>query len=225
MIAGAKVYVYKLTVEDGGAPCVADNLLSLAICKPIIRQVAEKGSWIFGFAANSLGTHPDNRLIYVARVDEIIAPSAYYVASSPYRNRPDCIYEWSGRRFKIRADAAYHSDGTALEHDLGTADGDTNRGRVILSDFYKYFGTAGPVPSLDPNDPLRMFLAQLGQGHRVNLGPDLLASLDELAIQAFSRNGLASSPAGGGLDCVSNRCDSGLGSNDPAISLIHSSAC
>jgi len=36
-----KIYFYKLTCDDGGAPCVQDGLLSLAICKPMIRSTAE----------------------------------------------------------------------------------------------------------------------------------------------------------------------------------------
>jgi Nucleotide modification associated domain 2 len=37
-----KVYIYKLTVDDGGAPCVQDEVLSLAICKPFIRSTAQQ---------------------------------------------------------------------------------------------------------------------------------------------------------------------------------------
>lgn len=33
-----KIYFYKLTADNGGAPCVQDGLLSLAICKPMIRD-------------------------------------------------------------------------------------------------------------------------------------------------------------------------------------------
>jgi len=39
----ARIYFYKLTTDDGGAPCVQDGLLSLAICKPMIRGTAEVG--------------------------------------------------------------------------------------------------------------------------------------------------------------------------------------
>jgi hypothetical protein len=31
-----RIYFYKLTADNGGAPCVEDGLLSLAICKPAI---------------------------------------------------------------------------------------------------------------------------------------------------------------------------------------------
>ena len=61
-----RFFFYKLVVDDGGAPCVEGGLLSLAICKPMIRSSADENDLIFGFAANSL--HPDNRLIYIARI-------------------------------------------------------------------------------------------------------------------------------------------------------------
>ncbi|MFM8479413.1 MAG: hypothetical protein ACKOEO_26795 [Planctomycetaceae bacterium] len=44
-----KVYVYKIVVDNGGAPCVHDRLLSLAICKPAIRRTAQAGDLIFAF--------------------------------------------------------------------------------------------------------------------------------------------------------------------------------
>jgi hypothetical protein len=61
-----KVYIYKITVDNGGAPCVSGDILSLAICKPAIRSTAKCGNIILGFSANSL--YKDNCLIYVARV-------------------------------------------------------------------------------------------------------------------------------------------------------------
>lgn len=32
------IYVYKMVADNGGAPCVTGNLLSLAICKPKIKD-------------------------------------------------------------------------------------------------------------------------------------------------------------------------------------------
>jgi Nucleotide modification associated domain 2 len=60
------MYFYKLTADTGGELCVEKDLLSLAICKPMIRRTAKEGNLIFGFAAKS--QHTDNRLMYVARV-------------------------------------------------------------------------------------------------------------------------------------------------------------
>jgi hypothetical protein len=49
------IYVYKMVVDNGGAPCVTRKLLSLAICKPKIRKSAERGSLIFGFGGKQYG--------------------------------------------------------------------------------------------------------------------------------------------------------------------------
>lgn len=49
-----RIYFYKLVADNGGAPCVENGLLSLAICKPMIRKTAKEGDLILGFAGNSL---------------------------------------------------------------------------------------------------------------------------------------------------------------------------
>ena len=72
----SRIYFYKLTSDNGGAPCVQDRLLSLAICKPKIRMNAQPGDLIFGFAANSL--YSDNRLIYIAQISERVCDGTYY---------------------------------------------------------------------------------------------------------------------------------------------------
>ena len=63
MSSSRPIHVYKMMTHNGGAPCVHDDLLSLAICKPKIRKAAPIGSLIFGFG-KALG----GRLIYTARV-------------------------------------------------------------------------------------------------------------------------------------------------------------
>jgi hypothetical protein len=99
------IYFYKLTRDDGGAPCVRNGILSLAICKPFIRASAEVGDMIFGFAANLLS--PDNRLIYIARVTGKLCNGEYYTTRC-YQNRGDCIYEAMGNCFVRRTDAKFH---------------------------------------------------------------------------------------------------------------------
>ena len=50
-----RIYLYKLTNDDGGAPCVHDGLLTLAICKPMIRTAARIGDLIGATLADSVG--------------------------------------------------------------------------------------------------------------------------------------------------------------------------
>ena len=87
------LYYYKLTSDNNGAPCLGDggSLLSLAICKPMIRGKAKLCDLIFGFAASSL--HEDNRLIYIARITAKESDGNYF-KKAKYSNRGDCIYEW-----------------------------------------------------------------------------------------------------------------------------------
>ena len=60
------IYFYKMTVDNGGAPYASEKLLSLAICKPMIRSTARERNWIFGFGGKNYG----EKLVYVAIVTE-----------------------------------------------------------------------------------------------------------------------------------------------------------
>src|SRR5229473_2715186 len=135
----SKLYFYKLVADSGGAPCVTEELLSLAICKPMIRSTAKAGDVIFGFAANAL--HKDNRLIYIAVIKDNLGTGRYF-REHVYMNRDDCIYRWQDREFVIRSDARFHETGANLEHDLG-APPDYARANVLLSDDFRYFGGSG----------------------------------------------------------------------------------
>jgi len=133
-----RLYVYKLTTDNRGAPCVdGDRLLTLAICKPMIRRTARVGDVLFGFAANSLS--PDNRLIYIARVTSVEEDGDYYEKAT-YEHRGDRIYiRADDGRFCVRPDARYHKDGAPLATDLGSFP-EYGRARVVISDDFRYFG-------------------------------------------------------------------------------------
>jgi Nucleotide modification associated domain 2 len=63
------IYLYKMTHDNGGAPCVSHGMLSLAICKPVIRRTATPDNdFILGFAGN--GLPPAGRLVYAMRVTD-----------------------------------------------------------------------------------------------------------------------------------------------------------
>ena len=90
--SGRRIYCYKLTTDSGGAPCVdGGQLLSLAICKPMIRQTCSQGSYIIGFGGKGLR----ERLLYVAKITGI---AENYYRSRKYAGRGDQIYRWDGTR-------------------------------------------------------------------------------------------------------------------------------
>lgn len=73
-----KTYVYKITVDDGVAPCAPPAegdlpaLLTLAICKPVIRGNAKPGDRIVGItsiAIHKSHQYPLDSVIYLAVVD------------------------------------------------------------------------------------------------------------------------------------------------------------
>ena len=93
-----------MVCDNGGAPCVQGGLLSLAICKPKIRNCAEKGNLVLGFVGKTMARKGDNppnsALIYAARVTEIVPGKRYYDGSTIYSKRRDSIYRWDGRQFE-----------------------------------------------------------------------------------------------------------------------------
>jgi hypothetical protein len=171
-----RIYFYKLTADNGGAPCVQDRLLSLAICKPKIRMNAQLGNLVFGFAANSL--HSDNRLIYIARISEKVCDGAYY-RDAKFANRADCIYRWRDGRFETREDAKYHAEEGNLTHDLGTHP-EYRRATVLLSDDFRYFGRDGSSEYKCQYSLLKAVVERLKQGERVNHPEKLHDELWEL---------------------------------------------
>lgn len=158
----ARLYFYKLTTDDGGAPCVQDGLLSLAICKPMIRSTAAVDDLIFGFAANSL--HRDNRLLYIARITDKAQHGTYYV-DKRFGPRGDCIYERRGDRFVWRPGALHHGPHD-LVHDLGEPPV-YPKANVLLSSDFRYFGAKGTAEYKTRHHAIKEAVEGLGQGHRV----------------------------------------------------------
>ncbi len=152
---------YKMTSDEGGAPCVHKGLLSLAICKPGYRMKAGTGDWLFGFGGKRLG----ERLIYVAEVTSVLRHGDYY-RRLDFAERPDCIYEWyrnrRGALLSRKASARFHRGDEWLEHDNGSFPS-YDRACVLLSSNFRYLGREGTDAwkSLYPN--LRHSIEGMGQ--------------------------------------------------------------
>ena len=176
----SKFFVYKLITDNGGAPCVTSDLLSLAICKPSIRSAAYPGDWIFGFGDND---GLNNRLIYIAEVTGKLTNSAYYLASA-FRDRDDCIYSRDlGGHLQHRRGARFHGTDRDKRKDVGDYP-EYRRANVVLSTNFRYYGRAASPP-IEP--VLRAFVRGLIQGHRSNFtnAPAVLQALKELRDKAW----------------------------------------
>lgn len=149
-----------MTTDNGGAPCVYNSILTLAICKPKIRSTAQKDNWIIGFGGKNL----KERLIYVAQVAEKL-PNGKYYKTEEYSKRPDCIYRWDSENQKYDwvTDKKYHANGSQIKDDI-----DNGKALVLLSEEYTYLGNLGTSEYKEKYPEIRKKVEALKQGHRVN---------------------------------------------------------
>jgi hypothetical protein len=183
--AMASFYFYKMTTDNGGAPCSYKEVLTLAICKPMIRAAANEGDVLFGFAANDID--PSNGLIYVAEVRKKLRNGEYY-RDPIYRERPDCIYEATQGGYGIRKNRKFHGTMTELTHDLGE-DPIFARANVLLSKHFRYFGADRILVDESQYPALRERLRALCQGHRINHSPAVREDLEKLKKWVFEQPG------------------------------------
>ncbi len=202
-----RFYLYKMTVDNGGAPHVQNALLTLAICKPTIRRVAPVGSVIIGFAGDKLRSEGyfENSIVYAAIVSARLGGE--YYSQRKYANRWDCIYKRTGKRFTRKVKAMFHTEAGHLEHDLGTPPLFDNA-YVLLSEGatkFRYFGNQCPVHYKKKFPRLWEEIGGLMQGHRVNHDPNLYEELLGLKEQLWNeRSSFSRTPIPVKSD---NRCD------------------
>lgn len=107
----AKAYSYIVARDYGFAPNPFFGVLTLATCKPGIRYSAEIGDFIIGNANKAHG----NKLIYMAKVSEILTFDQYWNDPRFQRKKP----VMNGSLKKLYGDNIYHhdSDGNWMQED------------------------------------------------------------------------------------------------------------
>ena len=189
-VRNGNIYVYKLTCDKGGAPCIHEGLLSLSICKPGIRVSANVGDWIIGFGGKSVEELRD-KLIYVAKVTAVERDGNYY-KSHRYVDRPDCVYEPLNQGYQYRKGKQYHCPGE-FDHDLGRCP-KFERATCLLSDQFAYFGGAKDRPSIDA---VRDIYGGLPRNFRKNHPDKIRHRLENYIVSVFTfkTGGDSGSPA------------------------------
>ena len=166
-----------MIVDNGGAPCVQDGLLSLAICKPQIRSTIDINDFIIGFGSNVL----DNKLIYIAEVTNKLLDGEYY-KQEKYFYRDDCLYSFDGQQYSRREDKKYHISNNTPN--------DEGNDIVLLSDNYRYFGKKSNDDYKNKYPILTKIINSLKQGHRLNHNTELFKKLSQLIDETFSQKQL-----------------------------------
>ena len=172
-----KIYFYKMIVDNGGAPCVQDGLLSLAICKPQIRSTIDTKDFIIGFGSNAL----NNKLIYIAKITDKLLDGEYY-KQEKYFYRDDCLYSFDGQQYSRREDKKYHISNNTPN--------DEGNDIVLLSDNYRYFGKKSNDDYKNKYPILTKIINSLKQGHRLNHNTELFKKLSQLIDETFSQKQL-----------------------------------
>lgn len=145
-----RLYSYIVATDDGFAPCAQGSVCTLAICKPVIRRVAQVGDWVMGTTPKR---HGARKLIYLMQVGRIATFADYY-RSRMFRRRKDNIYRpiCKGKYKQLKNDAHKHKH---RRKDLSTD-------RVLIARRFAYFGRNAHTI----RGRLRRLVAST-QGHRV----------------------------------------------------------
>lgn len=202
------IFLYKLTCDNGGAPCVYRGVLSLSICKPQIRMDAQVGDWIVGFGGRSVPALM-GRLIYVAEVTKLEQNGDYYIKEQ-YRGRSDRIYRRVGSEFEYIEGSRYH-DKDDLEHDLGSSPS-YERARTLISNHFSYFG-GNHAPERAPSiDTVRDIYDRLPRNFRKNLQETDRRRLELFISDAFDRfgRGAHGRPTDSDTSAKCNNCEDDL---------------
>lgn len=189
-----RLFSYCIPVDDGAAPNPYWGTCTLAICKPVIRRVAEVGDWVAGVGSKDVnGIDYSSKLVYAMKITQKMTLKEYdtfcmqklpkkipNIKSKQYARRVgDCIYDFDQQ-----------PDGKLLPsvHSFQNRATDLSGIYVLLSDHFYYFGNqAIPIP-----DYLRGIIKQ-GQGHKSDsnepLKEEFLFWLDTLDYQPNKLNG------------------------------------
>ncbi len=149
-----RLFTYTIPIDDGAAPNPFRGMISLAICKPGIRRVANEGDWVAGLGAKGGQTGDlSGKLVYAMRVEEVLSLRQYdeqAVARWPHRvpkidsldlseRLGDCIYDYSHDGQPFQRPSVHGPENVST---------DLSGENVLISRDFDYFGScAKAIPS------------------------------------------------------------------------------
>lgn len=191
-----RLFSYCIPVDDGAAPNPFWGICTLAICKPRIRSVAQKGDWIIGTGSKNVNGHNYfGKLVYAMRVSDVMTMKEYDsfclkhlkekipdIKNKDYSRRVgDCIYDFSGRGKEKQREGV---------HNPGNHNTDINGKNVLLSNHFYYFGDQ----AIDLPEDFYPIIKD-GQGHKSNYNNAYAkAFIDWIETQKYAFNVLHGKP-------------------------------
>lgn len=137
------LFTYCLPFDSGAEPNPFWNVCTLAICKPVIRRVADPGDRVV--ATGSTDYNFENKVVYAMEVSDKMSLQEYdkYCKNNLNEKIPD----WENKDIKRRvSDCIYDfSSGKAVlrksVHDKYNSERDLGGINVLLSENFYYFGS------------------------------------------------------------------------------------
>ena len=191
-----RLFSYCIPVDDGAAPNPYYGICTLAICKPVIRRVAEVGDWVAGVGSvNVKGIDYSNKLVYAMKVTRKMSLSEYdeYCSNNLQGKIPD-IYasEYSKKVGDCIYDFQADPNGRKRlgVHKLENRKTDLSGQYALMSNHFYYFGDN----AVDIPESLISVVKQ-GQGHKSNANePIKEAFISWIESLDFTRNELHGMP-------------------------------
>jgi Nucleotide modification associated domain 2 len=148
----SKIYIYVVDRDLGFAPNPFHGYCTLATCKPRIRNTARVDDWVIGMGGRKLKA--TGRCVFAMRVSEVVTFNEYWSNPAYFDKKPVI----NGSRKMMVGDNIYHKTSgdiwqQALSHhsnkdggiDLSNLNRDTSSEKVLISQYFCYFGGNAPV--------------------------------------------------------------------------------
>lgn len=212
-----KLYTYVVRHDTGFAPNPYHGFLTLACCKPLIRQSAKVGDWIMG--GGSVATGRGAQLVYVMQVSEALTFEEYW-DDPRFKAKKPCIdarfEDWVGDNIYPDAHGtqqlpSMHSEAgcSPCEDDM---DKDLSVDRVLVGERFVYWGDDGPLKPHFPTEPL-----YFDRGHKFRYKPQLVSEFLEW-VESLTEWGVQGSP--GDADMAESHRRRLLRASDPALVAV-----
>lgn len=147
------LYSYKMTVDSGFAPNPYGTMMTLATCKPRMRQARQIGDWIAGFTSRTLNGDPvgNERLIYLMQISEKLTMDDYF-HDTRFLNKRPALASGPAQYSQLVGDNRYYLKNgkyaalpCVCHSSPGEIDYDLQCDKVLVAQDFYYFGSRALV--------------------------------------------------------------------------------
>jgi len=160
-----RLFSYCIPGDDGAAPNPYGPILTLNICKPVIRRVAQEGDWVVGTGSMQFGF--ENKVVYAMEITKKMTMEEYWHFCNTNKNMHYKIPNWDSKIYRERVGDSIYDFSTKPStllpsvHNEGNRPTDEGGECTLLSDHFYYFGSS---PESFPEHLLP--IVKQGQAHR-----------------------------------------------------------